>query len=100
MCGVVLWGHLPSKLILEANKNLYKDDDGYPSKPPPLRCHILPWVGLSCHLMQMPVHLAIILVVSGQVLLKSGIVDLFRLPDSRLIALCFLLFREDGEVLP
>lgn len=70
---------LPPKLSLEGNKNLYKDDDGYPSKPPPLRCRILPWAGLSSHLMQMPMHLAIILVVSGQVLPKSGTVDLFRL---------------------
>lgn len=93
---------LPSKLILKLRKNCAKMmTDMHPSLLfcPALRCLTLPCAGLFYHLMQMPVLLASIFVVSGLVLLNSGVINLFRLCDPRLIALCFLQFREDGEVL-
>lgn len=65
---------------------------------PPLRC--LPSASLFYHLTHMPILLASISVAFGKHLLDSGIINWFKLSDSLLIALCFLQFREDGEVLP
>lgn len=49
--------------------------------------------------MQMPVLLTSIIVISGQVLLNSAIIDLFRTSDLGLKACCFLQIRKDYEVL-
>lgn len=81
----------------EANQKLCKEDNRYPSKPPPLPSSEMSYPSLFYHLMQMPILLARIFVVSGQVLLNSCIINLFRLSDPWLNALCFLQFREDGE---
>lgn len=46
-----------------------------------LRCLILPCAGLFYYLVQMPILLASILVVSGQALLNSVVINLFRHSD-------------------
>lgn len=75
---------LPSKLILKLTKNCANTTtDIHPSLLlcPALRCLILPSGSFFYHPMQMPILLASIFVVSGQVLPTSCVISLFRLSD-------------------
>ena len=75
---------LPSKLILKLTRNCAKTTINiHPSLLlcPALRCLILPCAGLFYHLVQMSILLARIFVVSGQVLLNSCVINVFRLSD-------------------